>query len=51
VSLLNIWAISDALGVRPGQLLDGPTVGTLPAEVRVRTLHQSLENTVIPEVR
>ena len=51
VSLLNIWAISDALGVRPAQLLDGPTVGTLPAEARVRTLHQSLENEVIPELR
>ena len=51
VSLLNIWAISEALGVRPGQLLDGPTVGTLSAEVRVRSSHPSLENEVIPELR
>ena len=51
VSLLNIWSISDVLGVRPGQLLDGPTVGTLPAEARVRALDPVIENTVIPEVR
>ena len=51
MSLLNIWSISDVLGVRPGQLLDGPTVGTLPAEARVRALDPVIENTVIPEVR